>query len=387
MSYAFVTGATGLLGTYLVRDLLKAKRQLALLIRSSAKSSAEARAATLLEHCAHELGSNFPRPVIIDGDLTAPDLGISPTAKDWIAVHCDTVLHRAASLTFNATAGTQGEPWLSNLQGTQQVLELCRQTGVGTFHYVSTAYVCGTRRGRILESETDLGQSYSNDYETSKAQAELAVKNAHFLKHVTIYRPGIIMGDSQSGYTPTFHGFYVPLKLLSSLLSRAAAVASTTDELREFSRFSGLRLIEVLNLSGRERKNFVPVDWVSKVMAHIISEPQHHDHTYHLTPNEPVRLTLVREATAEAFFRNAELAEEKVHDSDKWAHFEHYFIDGMKMYQSYWQDDPVFDTSNTRRVAPHLPCPELDSDLFMRMCNYAFETNFGRRRIATSPAV
>ena len=57
--------------------------------------------------------------------------------------------------------------------------------------------------------------------------------------------------------------------------------------MEEGIRAAGMRLREILELTGdEERKNYVPVDWVSAVMSHIYTHPEHHGQTYHLTPRE-----------------------------------------------------------------------------------------------------
>ena len=89
-------------------------------------------------------GRILPRPVVIEGNLTRPGLGIDAADVRWIGRHCDAVLHNAANLTFEGVA--PGEPWLSNVQGTRELLQLCRATGVRRFHHISTAYVCGRRK-------------------------------------------------------------------------------------------------------------------------------------------------------------------------------------------------------------------------------------------------
>jgi nucleoside-diphosphate-sugar epimerase len=96
---------------------------------------------------------------------------------DWVAGHCHAVIHNAASLTFEP-ADRQSEPWLSNLEGTRQVLAVCRRAGIRQLHHVSTAYVAGLREGRILESELDEGQELGNDYERSKLEGEKLVRAA-----------------------------------------------------------------------------------------------------------------------------------------------------------------------------------------------------------------
>jgi thioester reductase-like protein len=378
MAHLLLTGGTGLLGNYLIRDLVKAGRELALLVRSTRKEPAEARVESLMARWENEDGCRYPRPAVLPGDLTQENLGLDPAARRWVARNCDAVLHNAASLTFHAT-GPNEEPWVSNLHGTMRVLDLCRETRIRQFHHVSTAYVCGLRQDRILETDLDAGQTHGNDYEVSKFRAELMVRDADFLEQKTCYRPSIIVGDSRTGYTTTFYGFYVPLKLLSGMLSKISGVASNQEELIASIRHNGRRLTEILNLSDEAGKNYVPVDWVSQVTAHIAMSPEHHGKTYHLTPDQPVKLKLTREVMEQAFEKYTELSERATYDEAQRRNLEMFFIEGMKVYASYWRDDPTFDTTNTRAAAPHIPCPPLDAALFTRLCAFAFESNFGRR--------
>jgi len=114
-------------------------------------------------------------------------------------------------------------------------------------------------------------------------------------------------------------------------------------------------------------------------MAQIAVNPQHQGKTYHLTPDEPVKLKLTREVTEQAFEKYTELAEHRTYHDAERLDFEQFFIEGMKVYAAYWRDDPFFDTTNTRAAAPHLPCPVMDAAFFMRICQFAIETHFGRR--------
>ncbi|MGW8257650.1 MAG: SDR family oxidoreductase, partial [Thermoguttaceae bacterium] len=59
-----------------------------------------------------------------------------------------------------------------------------------------------------------------------KLEAETMVREASFLDQPTIFRPSIIVGDSVTGYTTTFHGFYVLLKLAHTLVSRVSLGAT-----------------------------------------------------------------------------------------------------------------------------------------------------------------
>ena len=228
--HILLTGATGLVGQYLVRDLLLAGASLAVLIRPQGSASAVGRLEQLLARWDRELGRPLPRPVCIEGDISQPGLGLTQEAREWVSQNCRSLMHNAASLTFFGKDRAQ-EPWLSNLTGVNNVLDFCRHNGPRELHHVSTAYVCGRRPGPVLEEEVDLGQELRNDYEQSKLEAELAVRSADFFDRLTVYRPAIIVGDSRTGFTSTYHGLYSYLQfawLVVSYLERGPDGAFTS---------------------------------------------------------------------------------------------------------------------------------------------------------------
>jgi thioester reductase-like protein len=126
------------LGAYLLRDNLRHGRRLAVLCRPSRNESARQRVESVMARWERETGEILPRPVVFEGNLHRPNLDLSPGSLRWIARHCDSMIHNAASLAFEGS-DPQGEPWLTNLQGTQHVLDVCRITGIRNFHHVSTA--------------------------------------------------------------------------------------------------------------------------------------------------------------------------------------------------------------------------------------------------------
>jgi thioester reductase-like protein len=366
--YHLLTGATGLLGSYLLRDFLLAGRRVAVLVRPAKHESARQRVENLLRHWEIMLETALPRPVVIEGDLGEVDLGLDSRGVGWIERNCESVVHNAASLVFRGD-DSSGEPYLSNVEGTGRMLELCRCTGIRQFHHVSTAYVCGLRAGRILENEDDIGQTPGNVYEKTKLQAELLVRRAEFLDRSTVYRPSIIVGDSQTGYTTTYHGFYAPLKLAHTMASKV-----------EIGTTAGDLLVSALGIKEGDRKNFVPVDWVSAVLSHVHGRPELHGRTYHLTSPHP---PLVLEMAAVMQEVVEELSPMGEPDSSwnmdgEW--FASTFRDQLAIYGAYWRDDPEFDTTNTRRAAPHLPCPKLDRELMSQLARFAIDANFGKAR-------
>lgn len=338
------------------------------MVRPAKHESARQRVENLLRHWEIMLETVLPRPVVIEGDLGEADLGLDNRGVHWIERNCESVVHNAASLAFRGD-DPNGEPYLSNVEGTRRMLELCRCTGIRQFHYVSTAYVCGLRTGRVLESEADVGQTPGNVYEKTKLQAELLVRRARFLDRPTIYRPSIIVGDSQTGYTTTYHGFYVPLKLAHTMASKVTR--GTT---------AGKLLATALGIGANDRKNFVPVDWVSAVMSHIHGRPESHGATYHITSPCPPLILEWADVMQEVVEELSPFGEPDPSWNLDAEWFAATFRDQMGIYGSYWRDDPLFDGANTRRAAPHLPCPELDREMMSQLARYAIEANFGKSR-------
>src|SRR5262245_21045472 len=153
MDHVLLTGMTGMVGHYLLRDLQQAGQTLAVLVRPSDRQTAEQRLDAALRYWANQGYTNLPQPRVLEGDLRCDSLGPLPRDRGWLTEHCRTIIHSAASVTFHDVA--EAEVRQTNIDGTRRLLDLCETCRVLDFHYVSTAYVCGTRSGRILESELD----------------------------------------------------------------------------------------------------------------------------------------------------------------------------------------------------------------------------------------
>lgn len=365
MKYLLLTGATGLLGNYLLRDLLQAGLPMAVLVRSTRKMSARQRIESLLSGWEETLGQHLPRPVVLEGDISQPDLGLDGHSIRWVAEYCSGIIHNAASLQFHATSH-EGEPWASNVGGTQHMLEFCRATRIRQLFHVSTAYIAGLRTGRVLESEVDVGQELSNDYEKSKVEAEKLVRAADFLDDLTVFRPGIIIGDSQTGFTTTYHGYYAALQLVHTILK--AMIPNETG-------FVGGQFVR-LGLNGNETKNLVPVDWVSAFMTHVIRSPQWRGRTYHLVPEHPVTTRLIRDVLEESnrFYGPVFVGADR--HPDDLTELESLFYEHIRVYNSYWRMDPEFDRANVLAAGPHLRCPQVDRELLVRLSRVAIESGF-----------
>ena len=373
-SYTLFSGSTGLLGSYLLRNLLLDDVPLAVIVRPDRKQSADERVASLIADWEQVLDRPLPRPVVFPGDLNQVDCGLCADARRWISHNCDQLLNNAASLCFR-NADREGEPWRTNVNGSRTLIDLARKVGIRHVHHVSTAYVCGIRSERVLENELDVGQEFGNDYELSKVEAEKIVRQANCFDTSTIYRPSIIVGDSETGYTSTYHGFFAALRIGHTLLTRVAIGVT-----------NGRALLKLLGIDPDASKNFVPVDWVAAVIGRGVQSQDARGSTFHVTHPNPLPMSFVAEMVQEA----VESYSIPATPDDPDLCDEEWFAENMRtqldVYQRYFRNDPVFDRTQTLGIANDIPCPKLDEDCLLRMSKFAISHDFGKYPPSLIPA-
>jgi len=130
---------------------------------------------------------------------------------------------------------------------------------LGCFTHVSTAYVAGTYEGSFAEHDVELGQRHRNPYERTKLEAELKVREHDGSLPVQVMRPSIVVGDSQTGWTPAFNVLYWPLKAFARG-SYSALPATRTSPV-----------------------DAVPVDYVADALMELGGRP---GTTFHLTAGQ-----------------------------------------------------------------------------------------------------
>jgi len=367
-NYVLLTGCTGLLGQYLLHDLLRAGRRVAVLVRPSRKTSAVERVEAILQRWESRFGSKLPRPILLEGDITREGFGLSNEQLSWVSGNCNSLIHNAAVLTFHETP--EGEPFNTNVGGTRNVLATCRTTGIGDLHYISTAYVCGLREGTVQENELEGSQSFRNDYEKSKYEAELLVRSASDLDCVTVYRPTVIAGDSQTGYTCTYHGLYMYLRLISVLNENVTPGPDGT-------RHTPVKL----GMTGDEKRNIIPVDWASQAISRLIGLPEAHGGTYHIAPENPMTSgDVVRAAYSYFNSYGVEFCGANTETCASDNNVNQAYQENMTMYQSYDSTDPLFDVTNLKKFLPDLPCPEIDEAMLHLFWRFSEEDRWGKRR-------
>ncbi len=276
MTHTLLTGATGLLGGQLMADLLEANVPLAVLVRAGSGVSGRERVEGILQRQEAERGLMLPRPVVLEGDLNAERCGLSFEQLNWLRQACGRIVHSAASLQFIG-ADRSEEPWRTNVGGTTHVLEVSKAAGIRDFWHISTAYVSGLAEGVIPEAPSTDAHGFRNDYEASKHAAESLVRAAEWLDRPTFMRPAVIVGHSQTGATTTYHGLMAMLQLM-------AVIVRSLPEDEKGYRHVPLRLA----MTGEERRNLIPVDWVAETMATLLQSPEARGGIFHIAPDRPI---------------------------------------------------------------------------------------------------
>ncbi len=369
-SHLLLTGATGFIGQYVLRRLLVRDVPVVVIARGNDQQTANDRVQSIVRNFEVQEGTELAKPIVFTGCLHEDMLGLDDFAIDWFQENCKSVLHNAASIRFHAPDGDRNkDPWLSNLTGTRNLLDLCKFTGIEEFHHVSTAYVSGVRTDVCYESQLDEGQDFVNDYQHSKAEAERLVRAADFLKSTTVYRPALVVGDSRDGFTtaPDF-GLYHYIQFSQQLNSM----------LRADGRTGTVNVPFRLRFTGKERRNLVTIDWVADAMVYILLRPELHNQTYHLTPDRPISSSQILLSICDYFgMSGIEFVggqEIPVEDQNE---VERMFYDFVQTFEAYWEDEPTFDRQNTdRALGEALPTPVIDAECMHRLIDFAVANCF-----------
>jgi long-chain acyl-CoA synthetase len=244
-----VTGATGFVGTEVLARLLRdGDEPLCVLVRGRDDDDARRRLASLLDG----LGAGpeqRARVRAVRGEMTLAGLGLSSADTARVLHEVTSIVHCAASVSFTLPLA---QARAINVGGTREVVRLAERLAdrgrLRRLVHVSTAYVAGCHRGRFGERDLWVGQAFRNTYERTKAEAEAVVQDSAARLPVVVVRPSIVVGDSGTGWTPSFNVLYWPL--------------------RAFAR----GLLPAIPARADGRVDVVPVDYVADVILHLLRE-------------------------------------------------------------------------------------------------------------------
>lgn len=359
----FITGATGFLGTQLVRGLLQQQPHatLALLIRDRAGQSGAQRADSFVP------AADRPRVQVFSGDVSQPHCGLPAADYERLSATTTRVIHSAATVRFDHSLD---EARRINVEGTRHILDFASGAPqLRRFAYVGTAYVAGERSDLVREDELVVGQSYRNTYEQTKAEAEALVRSRLGSLPGVILRPSIIVGDSRTGVTSSFKMMYWPLKIYARRLWRT--VPGYPDA--------------VLDI--------VPVDFVADSVARLLFEEAALGCTVHLCAGPRGSATIEQVAhRAKEYFQGPEprFVDPRFFFAilrpllflSLWGRKRRVLRDG-RAYRDYFTMRMQFDTSTADRLlhpAGLTPPPVLD--YLDRLFHYCVASDWGRKPVA-----
>jgi thioester reductase-like protein len=354
-----LTGATGFVGMEVLARLLEdgSDDSVLALVRGRDREEATARLGRVLDGLGADADARR-RVRALPGNLTEPGLGLGSEDQMRVAESVTDIVHCAASISFTLPID---EARAINVEGTRRVLEVAERL-VGAHRvrrlvYVSTAYVAGEHQGRFGEDELAEGQCFRNSYEQSKAEAEALVREAAERMPTAVVRPSIVVGESDTGWTPAFNVLYWPL--------------------RAFDR----GLLPAIPARPDGRVDVVPVDFVADAIVHLLRDDRAFEGTVAAAAGDEAAtveelLDLASTALGRPRPPLAPLANDLARNSDEAA-----------AYMPYFDMEVVFDTARAREaLGPAGIAPPPLEAYFATLVAYARRARWGKAPLTRAQA-
>jgi NAD(P)-dependent dehydrogenase (short-subunit alcohol dehydrogenase family) len=257
MAY-FVTGATGFIGRFLVAQLLQREGTIYVLCRAGSMER--------LDELKDRLGVDDDRIQPVVGDLAHERLGVSAEDIERLDGQIEHFFHLAAIYDITADAFEQQ---LANVEGTRHAVQLAAAVHAGHFDHVSSIAAAGLYPGTFTEDMFDEAVDVEhNSYYQTKHEAEAVVRKECPVPW-RVYRPGIVVGHSETGEIDKIDGPYYFFRTIQRL----------RGVLPSWMRGIGVDGGEI---------NIVPVDYVAKALDYLAHQPDLDGETFHLTDPEPL---------------------------------------------------------------------------------------------------
>ena len=179
---AFITGATGFLGSHVARVLCEQGATLRLLVRAT---------------------SNLKNLQGLHAETVTGDLR-DPGSLERAMAGCDTVFHVAAD--YRLWVRDPQEMYRSNVEGTRALLQAARRNGVRRLVYTSSVATVGfTSNGSLADEDFPVAVSdMIGHYKRSKFMAEqVALEAGRSGMHVVTVNPTTPVGEGDVKPTPT----------------------------------------------------------------------------------------------------------------------------------------------------------------------------------------
>lgn len=278
MNTYFITGGSGFLGSYMLKNLSQKGKILALIRSESLK----------------KMSKNYPDVDWIEGDITHPQVCKNDVDLYRVLNKVTHIIHVAARYDLSSS---HEDLYMANVVGTHNVIHLAEETkNLKAFHHFSTMAVAGNYNGLYTESMLDKGQTFPDNYASTKFLAESAVQEWRTKIPRVIYRLGILVGNSKNGAMPKIDGPYY----LMRVLHRARAFKNVINRLG----------VVPLPFNEHTRLYMVPVDIAAKSIGSIIEDEELKGgvHVFHLMGEEKgIAIRTMLKSMLEAFGFNVKI--------------------------------------------------------------------------------
>lgn len=376
-AHIFLTGATGFLGSFLLAELLRRTRaDVHCLVRARDAKEGEERLKRTLAFYSLWDEDLAPRIIPIAGDLSEPLFGLSEERFRALAGKIDTIYHSGASVSWIYPYNTLKS---INVLGTQEVLRLATRITAKPVHFVSTLGVfplVGNSGARVFgeEDPLDHGGDLYNGYTQSKWVAEklVTIAGSRGLP-VSIYRPSLVTGSSQTGVWNTDD---ISCKMIRTLV----ALGTVPDVDRPM--------------------NMVPVDYLSEAIVHLSGQNESLGKCFHFANPRPVGLNdligwissfgyPLRRVPYDGW--RAELIdpakwsrENGLQEKDLYSLVPLYSLSDAKDAPARFREMPEFDCRNTLDglAGTSIVCPPVDGRVFEAYLSFFVRDGFLKRPVA-----
>ncbi|RDA95259.1 hypothetical protein CP533_1847 [Ophiocordyceps camponoti-saundersi (nom. inval.)] len=371
----FFTGATGFVGAFMLADLMRTPHVSAVCCLVRAANAEEGLQRLRVGMAKYGLWeeSFASRLEVVTGLLEDEHLGMGPDKFEEMARWASVVFHLGARVNYTQPYGLHRA---ANTMGTLNVVRFSTAgERVKTVHYVSSISCFGptgllTGATTVVEDEPLLRHLDALPLDHGYAQSQWVAEQlvGRFMARgfpIAVYRPGFVTGHSLTG-----------------ACNRDDFVSRLIEACCEMGCYP---------LLPNQRKEFVPVDYVSSAILHIASNPSSAGKAYHIVPpsrdasvDMDATMELVGEATqkpirgvpyAEWVDRLAVVAPLRLLPLQPMLAEKIY--NGLTRWELY-ENMPVYDTSNTDAALSDYPggleLPKLDVGLMKRYIDFIDET-------------
>lgn len=257
-----LTGATGFLGCFLLRQLLDSLQNTKIycLVRGTDEEHAKQRMITNQKKYGLELKQNeLKRLVLVLGDITAPLFNLNQNQFSELAKRIDTIYHGAANINVISHYEALKS---SNVNGTREVIKFAVYKKTKPIHYISSTCIFESsgfiKRHSAINENVGLskrGQIFGG-YAQSKWVSEKILQEARSKGlPINIYRLGMLTGHSKTG-----------------------AVSENNMLMQLFSFFIQQEQIPEVTANI----DMIPVDYAAKAIVHISLKSPILNKTFHL---------------------------------------------------------------------------------------------------------